>query len=534
MKCTLGLLVILSLLLVTFALVIPAEDLHHPKPSHHELNKTPSVDSSDRMQIHAIRKPPPGGKRAELGREGGRRGGRVGGLEKRARPRRTTTPELELEDLDLTPEELDAFLQEEDGIDSPAKPTLEEVQAFLTPEERAEFQAARMDLALYNSAYKAIRNAKTQQRTPTAEEEENIRYANQRKTVYATLRTRGLNRLIITGTARPEVMAYWQAARERQRKWWTDYWDRMTDDQREAFRVRKAAIARAKRAAIRAKMEELEARVRDNLATKQDVEELANLGAWRDHENAMGRRKYANLSLTQRVALQAKKNARNKKARWDAKAARRELETRVKDRTASVEDVAEWDRIQEEEQQTKVEKETKKALLKVLEKKIKNKTANQEEKKAWLEVEAVREKRRKMDQKRKEKELAQAKTSFGQDEHRETNTAEQPNSSIPIDNPHPASGVTDPLNGQPLPFSSPSQSSAGVRMPLKPKIRLHGWQKPPLAIQKSAGARLAQVAKAFESLWQTMTTGGRRHGRYSKVPAEAVLRPAGHFGEYEP
>ena len=347
-----------------------------------------------------------------------------------------------MEDI-LTPEELEAFLDEESSAAGLEPPTMEEIKQFLTPEERTTFEGARRDLSRYQQARTSANKVLDLGGSLTPRERATLSELKESFATYARLRSRGIERLVGTGSARPEVVAWWNYRRDIKNSKSVQSYRSMTEEQRRALLDQKTAERRARNAAKSARIAELEARAGNHRLSPAEVRELAELQAERDRYNARRRQQYADMTAEQREAYlerkrvegierDAKKRLRHKelesrvregratedevreqaelrskqdranakkrqryaelpaeerrarkskidRARANEAAAKNVLETRIRENTATEEDRQEWARIQEASQQAKADRAAELARFKVIEGKVRDGTASEEE-----------------------------------------------------------------------------------------------------------------------------------------------------------
>lgn len=408
----------------------------------------------------------------------------------------------ETDDDDLTPEELDASLgegkedEEEPTAAKPERVTLEEVEPFLTPEERAAFESSRQRLASYTSARNAAAKAKIEGRELTTEEKKAIRDGNENDKLYKKLRRLGIKRLVESGNARPEVVAYWKAINSG----WATL-NRMTEAERKAYNKQKYARAREIKEAKQARLEELEARFRGKQATEEELQELAELQAWRDRsivQSEEQRRKQkqsrAELDAEELEARNAQVRARRKQGREEKKAARETLKFRIEHDTATPEDRREWARIQEEAKQAKLDQAMKKARTRELEWKVQNKMATPEEEEEWENAKSKWERHKvnaKAHRDRKKQGITKGKGNWTKGDQRKggrqaKDIAAQSDTSDSTEDQRAPEVTTDPSTDQPLQFSENLPSIAWMGNTFLTQ------QQANVAIPRPAGTRFAQ------------------------------------------
>ncbi|KAI9795084.1 MAG: hypothetical protein M1816_000106 [Peltula sp. TS41687] len=212
----------------------------------------------------------------------------------------------------LSDEELDALLDEEEAATTSVEaPTLGEVQEYLTPEERMEFQTAREEAPFYQSARRAALKAKDEGRKLTQEEKKNLDYGRKRLSEYHKLRLRGITRLANSGNARPEVVAYHKKIMSSQSARNLRWYNKLSPEGLAA----RTAKQKARYQRVKAEREALEARIKGGKADAKDWEEWQKL---KDEK------------------AQAKADRETGKARF------KELDVKVKNKTANEEEKKEW------------------------------------------------------------------------------------------------------------------------------------------------------------------------------------------------
>ncbi|KAI9790507.1 MAG: hypothetical protein M1816_005014 [Peltula sp. TS41687] len=406
----------------------------------------------------------------------------------------------------LNPQEPDASsLGEAEGEEDeaatakPDAPTMDEVKQFLTPEEKEAFLTARRRLSWYNypAALKAAKQAEAENRELTAEESENLRHAREANSGYKKWRRLGVKRLVESGQARPEVIAYWK----KTRKSTAATYKNMTEAERKVHNKRKWEKARKVRDAKNARLDELEARFQTGDIKVQELQELEELRAWRDRNVESWRAQKQKQTREQLDARNARVQAQRQQQRAEKKAAREALEARIKDDSATPEDRQEWARIQEKEEQARTEQAIKKAHLQELEEKFRRKKATPAEKKEWAQIEAKRARHRvneKSSRERRKQGIASGKGNRTKGDQRKggrkkgvyqepDGAVDQADNSASTENGPPPNDTTDLSANQPLQSNDNLQSPPGTGSGLRDPQQAH------IIIPTPAGTHFSQL-----------------------------------------